>query len=368
MRIVIINDMLWGGGRERRIVQLISGLNDAGYNDIHLILLDERIDYEEVYKLNVTITKIIRSSNKDFSVFRKLYAILKNLKPDVINTWSFMSTLYAAPIAKLLRINCVGSFIVDCNNPKLFSLNFFAKHIGFLLCTKIVSNSYAGHLSYKTPRNKRVVIYNGFDKKRHNNVKPKSVILNELNLSPTTKIVAMAARFDKQKDFNTFIEACQILRQKRTDFVALCIGQGDLLSQTQERVTKESDPYILFTGFRSDIESLIQISHVGVLCTNPNFHKEGVSNSILEFMAFSKPVLATSGGGTNEIIIDNQNGFLIEPFDSINLANKINLLFDDNQLYDRLSISALETVATKFALNKMTNDFIELYKNDNQWK
>jgi glycosyltransferase involved in cell wall biosynthesis len=368
MRIVIINDMLWGGGRERRIVQLISGLNDAGYNDVHLILLDDRIDYEEVYNLNVTITKIIRSSNKDFSVFRKLYKILKTLNPDVVNTWSFMSTFYAAPISKLLRIKCIGSYIVDCNNPKFLSLNFFAKHIGFFLCEKIVSNSYAGHVSYKTPISKRVVIYNGFDNKRHNNLKPEIEILNELKLSSTTKIVAMAARFDKQKDFDTFIKACQLLRQKRNDFVAICMGQGELLEETQLRVTQKSDPYILFTGFRNDIESLIRVCDIGVLCTNPNFHKEGVSNSILEFMAFSKPVVATSGGGTNEIIIDNQNGFLIEPFDSINLANRINVLFDDNQLYDRLSISALETVVTKFALNKMTSDFIELYKNDKQWK
>ena len=40
------------------------------------------------------------------------------------------------------------------------------------------------------------------------------------------------------------------------------------------------------------------------LTTNDLIHKEGVSNSILEYMALSKPVIATDGGGTNEIVID----------------------------------------------------------------
>ena len=105
MRIVIINDMLWGGGRERRIVQLISGLNDAGYNDIHLILLDDRIDYNQIYDLQVSITKIGRTSNKDFSVFKRLYSLLKEINPDIVNSWSFMSTFYAAPISRILKKN-----------------------------------------------------------------------------------------------------------------------------------------------------------------------------------------------------------------------------------------------------------------------
>lgn len=362
MRIVIINDMLWGGGRERRIIQLISGLNDAGYNDIHLILLDDRIDYNQIYDLQVSITKIGRTSNKDFSVFKRLYSLLKEINPDIVNSWSFMSTFYAAPISRILKIKCIGSFIVDCNNPKFLSLNYFAKHIGFVLCNKIVSNSFAGHIIYKTPKEKQVIIYNGFDKKRMIDLKSKSVLLNEFGINISSRIISMAARFDKQKDFDTFIKSCQLLRKKRNDFSAFCIGQGELLDETKNRLNKNDSAYIQFTGFRNDIESFTNASDIGILCTNPNHHGEGISNSILEFMAFSKPVIATIGGGTNEIIENGKNGFLIEPFDAETLASKMNILLNDNELFSEMSSSARETVDDKFALESMTNEFIELYK------
>jgi len=366
MRIVIINDMLWGGGRERRIVQLISGLNNSGFNDVHLILLDDRIDYNQVYDLNVKIIKIIRYSNKDISVFKKLYVLLKEIKPDVVNPWSFMSTFYASPLCKILKINCISSFIVDCNNPRIFSLNFFAKHIGFLLCKKIVSNSAAGHLNYKTPEKKQIVIYNGFDLKRKENLKAKNLILKEFEITESKRIVSMAARFDKQKDFATFIKSCQILRKSRNDFFVFCIGQGELLEEAKNSLNQNDKEYIKFTGFRNDIESLICASDVGVLCTNPNYHKEGISNSILEFMAFSKPVIATIGGGTSEIIENKINGFLIQPFDVDNLAEKINILLSDNDLYSNMAIHAQDTVAKKFSLEKMTDEFIKLYIMDHK--
>lgn len=362
MRIVIINDMLWGGGRERRIVQLISGLNNAGYKDIHLILLDDRVDYEQVYDLDVTITKILRSSNRDFSVFKKLYSLIKEIKPDVVNSWSFMSTFYAAPISRFLKIKCIGSYIVDCNNPKFPSLNYFAKHIGFLLCEKIVSNSKAGHISYKTPKGKQVVIYNGFDKRRMLGVKSKMILLNEFGINVNSRIVSMAARFDKQKDFDTFIKSCQLLRKKRNDFYAFCIGQGELLDETKNRLNENDSDYIKFTGFRNDIESFTNASSIGVLCTNSKHHGEGISNSILEFMAFSKPVIATVGGGTKEIIENGENGFLIEPFDAENLADKMDVLLNDDQLFKEMSSFAKKTIDYKFGLERMTKEFIELYK------
>ncbi|TNF49392.1 MAG: glycosyltransferase [Bacteroidetes bacterium] len=365
MRIVIINDMLWGGGRERRIVQLIAGLNEAGYNDIHLVLLDDRIDYPQIHDLNVTITKIIRSSNKDWSVFKKLRALFKEIKPDVVNTWSFMSTFYAAPICKLMGIKCIGAFIVDCNNPKFFSLNGFAKIIGFWLCNKIISNSYAGHESYRTPKRKRLVIYNGFDNKRLENVADKDQLFRDLNIDSTKHVVSMVARFDRQKDFQTFIKACQALHTKRQDFVALCVGQGESLEETRNSLTDDEHAFIRFTGFRKDVEGLIQISDIGALCTNPLYHGEGVSNSILEFMAFSKPVIATSGGGTNEIVEDNKNGFLITPYHSDVLAEKMDLLLSNENLYQNMSEEAKHTVKTKFSLQQMTNRFIEVYKTNN---
>ena len=69
-------------------------------------------------------------------------------------------------------------------------------------------------------------------------------------------------------------------------------------------------------GIRSGIESLISAMDICVLST----FTEGISNSILEYMALEKPVIATAGGGTNEIVIDNKTGFLIKQSNPEELA------------------------------------------------
>jgi glycosyltransferase involved in cell wall biosynthesis len=53
---------------------------------------------------------------------------------------------------------------------------------------------------------------------------------------------------------------------------------------------------------------------------------EGISNSVLEYMALGKPVIATSGGGTGELVLDNTTGYLIRQSDPEELAEKMELL------------------------------------------
>ena len=82
-------------------------------------------------------------------------------------------------------------------------------------------------------------------------------------------------------------------------------------------------------GRQSDVESIINISNICVLTTNVKIHGEGISNSILEYMAMGKPVIASCGGGTNEIVEDAVTGFLISPLSPRELAEKIEILIDN---------------------------------------
>ena len=193
MKLVLINDMLWGGGRERRIVQLVAGLNRLGIRDITLILLDDRVDYPEIFEMDVNVIKIHRSSNRDLLVFVKLLRILREIRPDVVNPWSYMSTFYSAPICLALKIPLIGAFVVDAKRPKAGSINWLAMQIGFLLSKKIIGNSSAGHQAYRTPASKRVVIYNGFDKERLS-----AITKQATGDAPPT--LAMSGRLDRQKD------------------------------------------------------------------------------------------------------------------------------------------------------------------------
>jgi glycosyltransferase involved in cell wall biosynthesis len=352
--IVIVNDMLWGGGRERRIVQLIAGLNEHGAGNITLVLLDDRVDYPEVFSLKVNVIKISRSSNRDLSVFGRLFRIIKSQGPCIVNPWSFMSVFYAAPLCLLARQPCVGSFVVDCKPPARFSINWFAMKIGFSLCKRIVSNSAAGHAAYSTPRDKRIVIHNGFDPAR----------LKRAPSPPAEKgsiVIAMIGRLDKQKDFRTYIDALTILQRQGVAFRAFLVGQGGdheaLKAYTAHRNLRE----VHITGFVSEIDAFISGVDIGVLCTDPAHHAEGISNALMEMMAQGKPVVATNDGGTPEIIRDGTNGILVPSRDAEALAGKLELLIRDERLRKRLGINAADTIATKFSLDEMATKFLQVY-------
>lgn len=352
--IVIINDMLWGGGRERRIVQLIAGLNKKGISNITLVLLDDRVDYPEVFSLNVNVILISRSSNRDLSVFRKLYRIIRNQESCIVNAWSFMSVFYAAPMCLLARQPCIGSFVVDCKPPARFSINWFAMKIGFSLCRSVVSNSAAGHAAYATPRDKRIVIHNGFDPAR----------LKRGTLLPTGQgaiVIAMIGRLDKQKDFRTYIDALAIIQDKGVAVRAFIVGQGDDLEALKAYTAHRNLHNVQITGFVSEIDAFISGVDIGVLCTDPAHHAEGISNALMEMMAQGKPVVATNDGGTPEIIDDGSNGILVPPCDAEALAEKLHLLIRDDRLRKQLGANAAETIGTKFSLDQMAARFLQVY-------
>lgn len=353
-KVIIINDMLWGGGRERRIVQLIAGLNQLGVHEITLILLDDRIDYPEVYDLDVEIIKLHRSSNRDFSVFPRLYSILKQKGPCIVNPWSYMSVFYAAPVCAILRLPCIGAFVVDAKPARPFSVNWIAMQMGFLLCRKIIGNSQAGHDAYKTPHTKRTVIHNGFDMARL------KAILLPLRHGITVRI-AMIGRLDRQKDYRTYIDALAILKSRDLDFQAFIAGQGRDIEPLQAYAAVKCAGDITFTGFIQNIDAFISTIDIGVLCTDPQFHAEGISNALMEIMAQGKPVVATNGGGTPEIVVDGHNGFLVPPRDPAALADRLELLCLNPDLRKALGENSASTISSSFSLPKMASEFLQVY-------
>ena len=88
------------------------------------------------------------------------------------------------------------------------------------------------------------------------------------------------------------------------------------------------DNQIYFLGMRDDIESILQLTDVGLLITAPC---EGLSNSVIEYMAAGKPVIASEGGGTDELV-KNGDRILIKNKNSEQLINKLEILMQDSRV------------------------------------
>ena len=78
-------------------------------------------------------------------------------------------------------------------------------------------------------------------------------------------------------------------------------------------------------------------------------------------MALGKPVIATRGGGTNEVVIDNLNGYLIDPHTEDQLIEKIEVLMKQKTLKIDLGKNGKQMTHEKFDLKIMADHYITVY-------
>ena len=86
-----------------------------------------------------------------------------------------------------------------------------------------------------------------------------------------------------------------------------------------ERLKGEASDRVLFLGYRPDTDVLMRSLDMFVL---PSFN-EGISNTILEAMATGLPVIASRAGGNPELVEHGQSGFLVDPRDPSQMAERI---------------------------------------------
>jgi glycosyltransferase involved in cell wall biosynthesis len=79
-------------------------------------------------------------------------------------------------------------------------------------------------------------------------------------------------------------------------------------------------------------------------------------------MALAKPIIATEGGGTAEIVQHRTTGFLIAPKSPDVLAEKIQQLMHDDQLAIQMGQAGKKIIQEQFTIEKMCNTFFATYQ------
>ncbi|MCZ6594990.1 MAG: glycosyltransferase [Bacteroidetes bacterium] len=372
MKILFIIDSLGAWGKERQLVELLKGLDSMSNFETKVVLLTNLIHYEEVLNLRSKIHVLERKQKKDLSIYKRLYNICKDFTPDVIHSWERMCTVYALPVAKLVGAKFINGVIQNATpNPKKFGQRWLLEKITFPFSDVIVSNTEAGLRAYKIPSKKSYYVHNGYDFLRLKNLQPKEDILKKFKIF-TPLVVGMVGRFDSRKDYKSFIGCALQILQYREDVTFVAVGDGSnargdttrsIFELCKNMVPSEFKERIIFTGLQTNVESIINVFSVGVLLTNLKVHGEGVSNSIMEYMALGKPVIATLGGGTPEIVEEEVNGFLIQNNDTEQLIEKLEVLLDNRELAVAMGKKGKEKVQNEFNLEVMTQNFVHLYKN-----
>lgn len=347
IKILFITDGLTSGGKERQLVEIIRHLDKTKF-EVGVITYNSNQHYSEFVKNNVSYFSEIDKKNK----LRPFLSTLRNIRqfrPDLIHTWDLLADIYAFLPLKLFGIPYVNGSVRDAGIEKGWQRKakiFFLKRAAIVL-----ANSHAGLRAYGV---EGVVIYNVLDTGRFR--KPYSGSQNNL---------IMVASFTPYKDYTTFIDAAASLLEKQLIDKVYLVGQGPdkMTSENYVRTTHSSvKEKFLFTGVVHNVEDYLAECRVGVLCSTSRF-SEGLSNSVLEYMAAGLVPVVTDIGGSGEIISDGVNGFLVREAAATEIYDRVKELTQHPEVFEKMQLAAQATIAEKFSASANIARLGQLYQN-----
>ena len=356
-RVLLVNSSLALGGLERQLIQLASNLPE-GWRPV--IWVVDGGPYEELCReLRLPLLIGRRRARFDVTPALRLWSVIRRGRPDVVHSWHWMTTAAALPACRALGIPLIDGSIRRGDRPP----EPLRPHRLLLRSANaVVANSHAGLKAFDVSPERGRVIYNGFDPGRLREVHPAGESDDRFS-------VAMCARMDGDKDFDTFLDGALVALQSRPDggstrrWHFLLLGDGPDRDRLSRRARDEFPPgAVEVKSVGLEVMSHLSRSHVGVLMTNPRALAEGCSNAILEYMACGLPVVCTESGGNREVVLDGDTGLVIPPGDAHALASSLAALWDDPVLCRRLGVAGRARLDSDFSLERMVREYVALYE------
>ncbi len=174
-----------------------------------------------------------------------------------------------------------------------------------------------------------------------------------LNLG-TSPVVVCVANLFAYKGHRVLLEALSSLVSEGLQCRLALVGDGPERSALEEEVRVRGLD-VLFAGQRTDAARYVAAADVVVL---PSLH-EGMSNAIMEAMALGRPVVATSVGGTPELLGDT--GLLCPPGDPRALAEALRRVLLDPALRERLGVAARNRLRKEFSVDALVERHLAAY-------
>lgn len=367
-RLLFIIPSLRSGGAERQLVELLRQLDPAHY-EMTLVTLTDRAQaepglYGEVEAMrHVRIDELPRRGRFDVvGPLLQMVRIIRRRRIDLIHSFLNLGSTFGLVAARLSNVPIVASAIRDGADPNWV---YKACRVAQAHCTDyLVSNSEAGFdQRFRHRRPNFRVIGNGIDIERFTK-RPeiRAQIRAELGLSRFGHLVGMVATLSEFKNHEAFLDVAARILAERPDTGFVIVGDGPTRSTLEMLSRKlDVDKSVMFTGHRSDADSITGMLDVACLFTNHHVIEEGLPNVVMEAMASGVPVVATAGGGTPELISDGIEGFLIVNNDVAIASDRILRLLGDARLRHDMGQKGQQVIAERFSLKACVASYEALY-------
>lgn len=351
--VYIISNSLLKGGAEKQCVLLAKALNDECNIKI-IVLSGNMIDssYEEEIKKNKI--QIIKLKGIFLNNLYELYKLFRKTKSKIFVFSYLFKGNFLNSFFSMIFVNYegIGGFrSSNMSGIKLFLQRIF--HNRFLKYT--ICNSYKGRDFLKSKKfkyNKLLVIPNTIDL---------DIIPIKKNKKNTKEIqIISVGRLEKVKDYNTALRAfhklIHIPELNSYKIKYNIVGYG----AEEKKILKKLHDLEL----QNKVDILINVNPFDYLKKADIYLStslvEGLSNALLEALAFKLPIVATDVGDNKELIIHGKNGFLSEKEDFSNLCEGLRYLVLNEQIREKFGRESFSLLGERFTQKIFKKKYMNL--------
>jgi glycosyltransferase involved in cell wall biosynthesis len=318
-RVAIYIPTLKSGGAEKQAAILAAMLSEK--HDVHLITLNMQGNDQAINLDRLKPTSVVRHylSGNVFAKARQLKRIFLDNDIEILFNYLTYPDILGSYVGKKVGVPKIYNGIRNSQLPKLkFLCERFAHNH---LASATIFNCYSGAEHFKGmgfSNGKCIVIPNCYPEVSpvvHRGDRP-------------VKTIITVGRFVSQKDYLTAIRAMAELKQ-RQDFRFHIVGYGELENQIRQ--------WIQEYGIEQNTTIYINPDNIPELLRNADIYLstslfEGTSNSIMEALDFSLPVVCTDVGDNSYLVRDAYNGYLHAIGDYKGISASIATLLDNSDM------------------------------------
>lgn len=330
---------------------------------------DEFIIEEE----NVTIYSLIDSdvnflkfyfSRKKIEQFINKIITEKNINIIEAPDWTGITAFMNFKVPLVIRFHGSDAYFCHLEKRKQKAKNFwFEKRAINGAQAFIAPTSFAGELSKELfgIKNKVIkTIHHGIELRNFTNEFPltyeKGLILYVGTLIRKKGVLELPEIFNKVRKF--LPEAKLVLIGG--DSSDIKTGTNSTWQLMQDQFKDDDLKYVDYLGKipYNEVQNYIRKANI---CVFPTF-AETLGMVTIEAMAMKKPVVSSNIGWANELIIDEESGFLVHPEDHQLYSDRIIKLLKNDLLCLQMGDNARARVEDKFDIDKVVFENIEFYK------
>ena len=371
MQVLHIITGLKRGGAETLLYRICQF--DKEYNHT-VISLTGTQDYGKMLnQINVSVYALNFSNSKiNFFGLFKLYKLIREIKPDVVQTWMSHADLIGGVIARFAGIKNIFWGVHHTNLIKgeskratmmIVKLNAL---LSYLVPKKIIycaekSREIQELIGFK--KTKGVVIQNGYDVNSfYQDNSLSESFRNELDISLDEFVIGHVGSYDPLKDQKTLIKSFAYLDQNSFNFIAVLVGMNlDNGNNALVRLLKENGliERVHLLGIRKDILAVMNGIDLFMLSSI----SEAFPNVLNEAMACGTPCITTDVGDAAFIV--GKTGWVVKPKDPKALANaSIQALKEkqsNNESWGQRKDACRQRIVENFTFEKMIKKYKEVW-------